>query len=107
VINLQEIRAACPDAILQRPYLPQAIDVAIVVALDHFSYGKRMRTRVARMEESIRSMRDIERAKQIIMARSKVDEGEAFRVLREMAMTKRVTVAAIAAKLVDSAETAL
>lgn len=102
--DLSEIQAACPDAVLHRPYLPHAIDVAIQVALDHFSFGKRMRTRIARMDENIRALRDIEKAKHAIMLRNNVGEAEAFRMLRDMAMQRRVTVASIAAKLVDSAE---
>lgn len=101
-IDLSELRAACPDAVLHRPYLPQAIDVALMTALDHFGFGKRARQRIERMEENIHAMRDIERAKHQIMAKNQVSEAKAFQVLRDLAMQRRMTVAAIAAKLVDS-----
>ncbi len=101
--DLREIQAACPDAVLHRPYLAHAIDVALMLALDHFGFGRRQRQRIARMDENIRAARDIEIAKHAIMARDRVNEAEAFRVLRDIAMQKRVTVAAIAAKFVDTA----
>lgn len=101
-IDLREIQAACPDAVLHRPYLPNAIDVALLVGLDHFNFGKRQRLRIARMDENIHAMRDIEMAKHVIMARNQVGEAEAFRMLRDMAMQRRVTVASIASKFVDS-----
>lgn len=100
-IDLRGLRAACPDAVLQRPWLPQAIDVALALALDHFSYGDRMRQRIQRMDENIHAMRTIELAKHQIMAKNGVDDAEAFRILRNMAMQRRATVAAIAARLVD------
>jgi AmiR/NasT family two-component response regulator len=101
-IDFGELRAACPDAVLQRPYLTQAIDVALMLALDHFGFGRRCRQRIERLEENIHAMRDIERAKCQIMAHKQVGEAEAYGILRDMAMQRRVTVAALASKLVDS-----
>lgn len=100
--DLREIQAACPDAVLHRPYIADAIDVALTVGLDHFNFGKRQRLRISRMDENIHAMREIEMAKHIIMGRSNVSEAEAFRMLRDLAMKQRVTVAVIASKFVDS-----
>lgn len=101
-LDLRELQAACPDAVLHRPYLPDAIDVALMVGLDHFNFGKRQRMRIARLDENIHAMRDIEMAKHVIMERNKVGEAEAFRMLRDMAMQRRMTVASVASKFVDS-----
>lgn len=101
-VDLRGLRVVCPDAVLQRPWLPQAIDVALVLALDHFSYGERLRQRIQRMDENIHAMRTIELAKHQIMEKNGVGDAEAFRILRTMAMQRRATVAAIAARLVDS-----
>lgn len=101
-IDLHALGAISPDAVLHRPWSPQSIDVALVLAHDHFKYGERLRQRIARMDENIHAMRTIELAKQQIMAKSGVTDAEAFRVLRSLAMQRRVTVAAIAARLVDS-----
>lgn len=100
--ELAELRRALPDAVLHRPYQPPAIDVALILALDHFSYAKRQRLRITRLDENIKAMRDIERAKQIIMAQKSLGENEAYRLLRDMAMERRITIAQIAEKLVDS-----
>ena len=101
-VDLREVRAACPDAVLHRPYSEQAIDVALAIAHDHFNFGKRQRTRIARMDENIHAMRDIEMAKHALMARDNIGEAAAFRLLRTMAMQKRVSVAMIASKFIDS-----
>lgn len=102
--DVRELQAACPNAVLHRPYLPQAIDAALMIAVDHFNFARRLKLRMARMEENVRAMRDIEKAKQAIMLRDSVGEAEAFRILREAAMRKRVTVASIASKFVDSSD---
>ncbi|MCB1431219.1 MAG: ANTAR domain-containing protein [Alphaproteobacteria bacterium] len=102
--HLEELRKGLPDAVLHRPYQPHAIDAALMLALDHFSYGKRQRLRIARLDENIKALRDIEKAKHFIMIRKSLGENEAYRVLRDMAMERRVTIAELAAKLVDSSD---
>ena len=101
-VDLAELRRSLPDAVLHRPYQPQSIDTAMILALDHFSYAKRQRMRIARLDENIKALRDIEKAKHIIMQQKSLGENEAYRVLRDMAMERRVPVAEIAEKLVDS-----
>lgn len=103
--DLAEVRAALPDSVIYRPFLPHAVDVALMLALDHFSYGKRQRLRVARLDENMRALRDIEKAKHVIMSSQAIGESDAYRVLRDMAMEKRVTIAEVAGRMVDSAET--
>ena len=100
--NLDEIQGACQDAVLARPFTLPQVDVAVMLALDHFSYGRRQRSRIDRLEENLKSIRTIEKAKLAIMAREKVDDEGAFRILRSLAMTRRMTVAAVAGRIVDS-----
>src|SRR5688572_21019054 len=84
--DFHELQVACPNAVLHRPYLPHAIDAALMIAHDQFAFFKRQKSRITRMEENVRSMRDIEKAKQVIMLRNRVSEAEAFRILRDIAM---------------------
>lgn len=102
--DFNELQAACPNAVLHRPYLPHAVDAALLVANDQFAFFKRQKSRITRMEENVRAMRDIEKAKQLIMLRDRVSEAEAFRTLRDIAMKKRATIASIASKLVDTSD---
>lgn len=102
--EMARLQAAVPDAILHRPYLPHTIMAALSVGWDHFSFSRRQRVRIARLDENIRALRDIERAKHLIMEDKKINEYNAFNVLRSMAMEHRMTIAALAASLVDSRE---
>lgn len=102
--DLHELQVACPNAVLHRPYQPHAIDAALLIAHDQFTFFKRQKSRITRMEENVRAMREIEKAKQMIMLRDHVSEAEAFRTLRDIAMKKRATIASIASKLVDTSD---
>ncbi|MET2831125.1 ANTAR domain-containing protein [Mesorhizobium shangrilense] len=66
--DMRPLEAALPDAVLHRAYLPHAVLTALSIAWDHFSFCRRQRVRIARLDETIRSLRDIERAKHLIMA---------------------------------------
>lgn len=100
--DMRRLQAALPDAVIHRPYLSQTVQTALVIAWDHFSFARRQRSRIARLDENVRSLRDIERAKLVIMAEKNISEYKAFNVLRDMAMERRITIAALAASLVDT-----
>jgi AmiR/NasT family two-component response regulator len=101
---MNELQGASPDSILHRPVSLHALDTSVMLALDHFGYIRRLRTRIARVEENVRAIRTIEKAKQTLMSLHRIDEDEAFHMLRDMAMQKRVTIASLASHLVDSAD---
>lgn len=101
---LNELQGAAPDAVLHRPVQPHTLDTAVMMALDHFGYVKRLRSRIARVEENVRAIRMIEKAKQTLMSLHEIGEDKAFHMLRDMAMQKRVTVASLAARIIDSAD---
>lgn len=102
--SLSELQGMCPDAVLHRPLTPHAIDTAIMLALDHFAFIRRLRARIDRVEENVRAIRNIEKAKQVLMSVHNIDEEKAFQMLRELAMKKRVTIASLAGRLIDSGE---
>jgi len=96
------LQSSLPDAVIHRPYLSQSILTALVIGWDHFSFARRQRNRIARLDENLHSLRDIERAKMVIMIEKNISEYKAFNLLRDMAMDRRITIAALAATLVDS-----
>ncbi len=102
--TLNELQGASPDAVLHRPIIAHALDTAVMMALDHFGYVKRLRTRITRVEENVRAIRMIEKAKQTLMSMHQIGEDKAFHMLRDMAMQKRMTVASLAARIIDSAD---
>lgn len=100
--SLKKLRDCCPDAVLHRPFQPHAIQTSLVLARSQFQFIRRLRSRIARLDENIKAIRDIERAKMIIMDARRVGEDEAYAYLRSQAMERRTTVASYASHLVDS-----
>ena len=100
-VDLSGLKAAIPDAVLHRPYRSEAISTALIIAWDHFSHARRQRARIARLDENVRSLRQIERAKHIIMEQKNLSETNALNELRSMAMARRLSMAALASQLID------
>lgn len=101
-LDFDAVHAALPDALLSRPITPNSVIPALALAWDHFSYHRRQRARIAQLDENIRSLREIERAKTILMQENNLNETNAFEALRKEAMTRRMKVSAIAKSVVDS-----
>lgn len=99
---LGKLRDCCPDAVLHRPFQPAAIQTSLMLARSQFLFVRRLRSRIARLDENIKAIRDIERAKLIVMGARRIGEDEAYAYLRSQAMERRTTVAALASHLVDS-----
>ena len=93
---------ALPHALLFKPFEPSAIAATVAVALGNFGYQRRLLGKVAKLEETLRSMRKVERAKAILMERRRIDEQTAYAFLRDQAMKKRVPIGVIASSVIDS-----
>jgi AmiR/NasT family two-component response regulator len=99
--DLNVVKTCAPNAVLHQPYQPHAVLTSLVLGRSQYLYESRLRTRIARLDENLRAVRDIERAKQILMEQDHLDEEEAYRTLRQRAMDHRATIAEVAACIVD------
>jgi AmiR/NasT family two-component response regulator len=74
-----------------------------MLARGQFQYEKRLRTRIERLDENLRLLREVEQAKRILMEREQLSEQDAYDRMRSLAMKKRTTVVELASQIVDSA----
>jgi AmiR/NasT family two-component response regulator len=102
--TLQLLRDIGPQAVLHKPIDPPAILANVVVARSNARYQKRLLGKIAKLEETLRSVRKVERAKAILMETRHLDESSAYAYLREQAMRKRVPIGVVAGVVVDSKE---
>ncbi len=102
--TLQLLRDIGPQAVLHKPFDPPAILANVVVARSNARYQRRLRVKIGKLEETLRSVRKVERAKAILMATHRLDESAAYAYLREQAMRKRVPIGVVAGVVVDSKE---
>ena len=93
-----------PNAILFRPWRPEQVVASVLAAYREFDYARRLRERIDRLDENLRTIRHVERAKSILMSTRGLSEDDAYRFLRRQAMDRRTTVNAIAAAVIDSYE---
>jgi AmiR/NasT family two-component response regulator len=98
------LRNCAPDAVLHRPLTTHAVLSSLILARAHFTYNQRLRSRIEKLDETLRSIRSVERAKSILMAKRQMREDEAYQFMRRQAMTRRVPISAVAAAIVDSEE---
>jgi AmiR/NasT family two-component response regulator len=95
---------ATPDAILARPFTANSVLASLAVAHSQFRYGQRLRSKLERLDDNLRSVRTVERAKSILMSTRQIDGDQAYSFIRNQAMDRRVPVSSIAAAIVASHE---
>jgi AmiR/NasT family two-component response regulator len=98
---LRLVADTTPHAILVRPIEQAAILPNVVLARNNAKYQLRQLGKIAKLEETLRSYRKVERAKAILMQQRAIGEPEAYNFLRQQAMRRRVPVGVIASAVVD------
>jgi AmiR/NasT family two-component response regulator len=93
-----------PEAVLFVPAHAEAITGTVLLALNQFDYTKRLRDRIERLDQNLRTIRNVERAKSILVATRGLSEDAAYKFLRKQAMERRTTVNAVASAVIDSFE---
>ena len=99
--------SVAPQCVVQRPFANKLICSTVKVAWSQYRYERRLLDRMTRLDENVRSARDVERAKLIIMHERKVDEEAAYKYLRDLAMQQQVTVASVVTSIIQNPEQAL
>jgi AmiR/NasT family two-component response regulator len=103
-IQAEALSHATPNAVLPRPFTANAVLSSLVMARSQFGYERRLRSKIEKLDDNLRSMRTVERAKAILMATRQMPETEAYSFIRRQAMDRRVSASAVAAAIVDSFE---
>jgi len=100
----QLLAAIAPQVVITKPFEAVAILTNLVVAFTNSRYQRRLLNKIAKLEETLRSIRTVERAKVILMKVRNIDESEAYAYLRDQAMRKRISVGSIASVVVESGD---
>lgn len=103
-VDLKLLRNCAPHSVLHLPANEGAVQVSLMMARDHFSYERRLNARIDKLDENLRTMRAVERAKAILMSTRGISEEEAYHFLRLQAMSKRVSIGALSTAIIDSHE---
>ena len=87
---------------LHRPFTTGTVLTSLAIARAQFLYEQRLRTRIDKLDETLRAFRSVERAKNILMEKRNLDEEEAYHFMRRQAMSQRISIGAVAAPIIDS-----
>lgn len=100
--DLLTLRDCAPQGVLGKPIAPAGVLPALVTAWEQFQYEKRLRSRIDKLDETLRAMRNVERAKAILMHARHIDEDQAFQFLRRQAMERRISIGRLAETVIAS-----
>jgi AmiR/NasT family two-component response regulator len=103
-LNLKLVHNCAAHGMLHYPATVRMIQSVLMMAREHFQYERRLRGRIDKLDENLRTMRLVERAKALLIRLKNLSEEEAYNFLRKQAMEKRVTIGAVAAAVIDSHE---
>lgn len=99
--RLESMLAREPSAYLLKPIRSTGIYSSLAIAMHQFSLIQTMRRKLASAEERLRSRRILFSAVLQVMNQAQVGEVEAFRVLQRAAMSQRVTLEVLSARILS------
>ncbi len=88
--------------VINKPIRPFGILSALVLARSLNGYTHRLETKVAKLEETLKGRRDVEKAVKLLVQLKKVSEAEAYEMLRRQATQKRLSMARVAATIIGA-----
>lgn len=103
-LSLGTLRDSTPHSTISLPLRRNDVEAALTIGLGQFQYERRLRARIDKLDDYIRAIRSVERAKAVIMARKQIDENEAYHYLRRQAMARRISIGELALAIVDTDE---
>lgn len=101
-LPLQVLRNCAPHGVLQLPCSEVLAEAVLHMAHEQFLYAGRMQRRIEKLDDNLRTIRNVERAKAILISSRRLSEEEAYGFLRRKAMERRISIGALASLIVDS-----
>lgn len=81
---------------------PSKLDSILQIAIQQFNKHKKLVSDLEETKSKLADRKDIEKAKVVLMQMHKIEEEEAFALLRKSAMSQRMTMGEMARRLLDA-----
>jgi AmiR/NasT family two-component response regulator len=101
-LNLKLINNCAAHGLIHYPSTLRSTIGSLAMAREHFLYEQRLRGRIEKLDENLKTTRTVEKAKSILMRSKNLGEDDAYNFLRSQAMERRVTISVIAKAVVES-----
>jgi AmiR/NasT family two-component response regulator len=90
--------------VVNKPIRSFGILSSLVLARSLRGYTRRLEGKVAKLEETLKARRDVDKAVKILVGLKKIGEVEAYELIRQQATQKRLTIAEIAVSIINAQE---
>ena len=90
--------------VITKPFRSSGILSTLVLARSSQSFQQRLQGKVVKLETTIKSRRQIEKAIRVLAENQKMSEAQAYEHLRSRATSLRVTVAEVATMMIEAQE---
>jgi two-component system, response regulator PdtaR len=90
--------------VLNRPITRVGAAATLAVAVTTARYLSRLQVKVTKLEDTLRTRRDIEKATRAVMALRQLNEEDAYHFIRKQATEKRVPMSAVAKSILEAAK---
>ena len=102
--TLKQLLKTNAHGVLTRPFRSAGVLSTLVLARSARMFQLRQQNKIDKLESTIKSRRVIEKAIRVLMDHQRLDEREAYEHMRGRATRLRVSVAEVAAMIVDASE---
>lgn len=90
--------------VIAKPFRALGILSTLVLARSSSGYEKRLHSKVKKLEDTLRSRREIEKAVGILIDRKRISAQEAYEIMRRQATSQRIPVVQVAMSLIQATE---
>lgn len=87
------------QAVLNKPFRPTGVLSTLILARSTKGYQDRLLSKVKKLEETLRSRREIERAVKLLAERQGVTDIQAYEQIRRQATAKRIAIVEVCAAI--------
>ena len=101
---IEKILRLKAQAVIGVPLRPLGVLANVLLSVNNQRREQRIRDRVVRLEAKINAVRDIDKAKAILMQTHKISDERAYQIIRDQAMNKRTTTEAIAVAIINATD---
>lgn len=99
---LQSITDIGVHGVVTKPIRPIGVLAHLLTAVSKFRYEGRLNSRIAKLDETLRTRRLVERATRILADHQGISEDDAYAMIRTEAMNKQVTVFEMASAIINA-----
>ncbi len=101
---LQAITNIGVHGVVTKPVRSIGVFANLITALSIFKYEGRLNARIAKLDETLKARRMVERATRILAEHQSITEDHAYAMIRTEAMSKQVTITEMANSIINTDE---